>query len=52
MKKLTSLLLLATCMTTATAQRTINVSVSNPLNTERQDVPVVIALSAYGDIRS
>ena len=52
MKKLTSLLLLATCMTTATAQRTINVSVSNPLNTERQDVPVVIALSAYGDVRS
>lgn len=34
------------------ANRTITVIVSNPLNVSRTDVPVVISLSPYGDIRS
>ena len=34
------------------AQQTITVTVSNPLNSPRQDVPVVISLAAYGEVRS
>lgn len=34
------------------ASRTITITVSNPLNVERNDVPVVINLKAYGEIRS
>ena len=43
--------LLAVCTTTM-AQQTITVSVSNPVNTNRTDQPVVIPLAKYGDIRS
>ena len=42
---------LAVC-TTMMAQQTITVSVSNPVNTNRTDQPVVIPLAKYGDIRS
>ena len=42
---------LAVCTTTM-AQQTITVSVSNPVNTNRTDQPVVIPLAKYGDIRS
>jgi hypothetical protein len=38
--------------TTTMAQQTITVSVSNPVNTNRTDQPVVIPLAEYGDIRS
>ena len=37
---------------TAMAQTTLNVRVSNPLKTERTDVPVVISLSNFGEVRS
>lgn len=52
MKKALSLLLLTALSSAAVANRTLTVSVSNPLNVERTDVPVVINLSAYGDVRS
>ena len=38
--------------TTTMAQQTITVSVSNPVNINRTDQPVVIPLAKYGDIRS
>ncbi len=34
------------------AQTTLNVTVKNPLKTDRTDQPVVIDLSPYGDVRS
>lgn len=34
------------------ASRTLTVSVSNPANAPRTDVPVVISLASYGDVRS
>lgn len=34
------------------ASRTLTVSVSNPSNAPRTDVPVVISLASYGDVRS
>ncbi len=34
------------------ASRTFTVTVSNPINVERNDVPVVISLKSYGDVRS
>ena len=34
------------------ASRTLTVTVGNPLNIERNDVPVVINLKAYGEVRS
>ena len=51
MKK-TIICLLALSGITAYAQRTITVNVSNPLSCPRTDVPVVVSLSPYGDIRS
>ena len=52
MKKSLSLWLLAALCSAAYAQQTITVSVSNPMSIARADVPVVINLSSYGDIRS
>ena len=52
MKKSLSLWLLAALCSAAYAQQTITVSVSNPMSIARADVPVVINLSPYGDIRS
>jgi hypothetical protein len=52
MKKDVSALLLVAFTMSASAQQTISVNVSNPLSNARQDVPVVISLSAYGDVRS
>lgn len=46
-------LFLALCLPmAATAQTTLTVSVSNPLNNARADQPVIISLSAYGNVRS
>ena len=53
MKKLIcSLLLLAACTIAASASQSITVSVSNPQNASRHDVPVVILLFPYGEVRS
>ena len=52
MRKAISLLLLAALCTAAHAQKTITVSVSNPTKGARADVPVVIRLATYGDVRS
>ena len=52
MKKAITLMLLAALHTTVFAQKSITVSVSNPTSSPRTDVPVVINLSNYGDIRS
>ena len=52
MKRSIFLTFLAAICTTTMAQQTITVSVSNPMNTERKDQPVVIPLAEYGDIRS
>ena len=46
-------LFLALCLPmAATAQTTLTVSVSNPLNNARADQPVIISLSAYSNVRS
>jgi len=34
------------------SQQTISISVTNPSKLERTDQPVVIGLSAYGEVRS
>ena len=52
MKLAIAVLLLSTMATIASASRTITVTVSNPTNNERNDVPVVISLKAYGEVRS
>lgn len=52
MKKTFTLLLLTAISSAMMANRIITVTVSNPLNVARTDVPVVISLSPYGDIRS
>ena len=52
MKKTFTLLLLTAISSAMMANRIITVTVSNPLNVVRTDVPVVISLSLYGDIRS
>lgn len=38
--------------TTVSASRTITVSVSNPMNIARADVPIIIKLAPYGEVRS
>ena len=48
---MTLMLLAVSCMA-ASAQRTLTVSVSNPASSPRSDVPVVISLNGYGDVRS
>ena len=52
MKKLIPTLLMTACFTAASATQTINVNVSNPMDQSRSDVPVVIQLFPYGDVRS
>ena len=51
-KKMLSTLLLAACTLTAQANQTLTVTVSNPMSQARKDVPVVVKLSPYGDVRS
>ena len=51
-KKMLSTLLLAACTLTAQANKTLTVTVSNPMSQSRKDVPVVVKLSSYGDVRS
>ena len=52
MKKTITLMLLTALGTAAFAQKSITVSVGNPADSPRTDVPVVISLGSYGDIRS
>ena len=52
MRKVFFSIALALACSAATAQRTIEVSVSNPMSIGRSDVPVVIGLAGYGDVRS
>jgi len=52
MKQAIALLLLSMMTTTVSASRTITVSVSNPMNIARADVPVVINLAPYGEVLS
>ena len=52
MKFLHTLGLLAAITLTAQAQQTLTVSVNNPMKKQRTDVPVVINLEEYGDVRS
>jgi len=43
----------ALCMPVAmSAQQTLNISVKNPLSTDRTDQPVVLSLQDYGEVRS
>ncbi len=52
MKQVIALFLLSMMTMTASASKSITVTVSNPTNNERNDVPVVVSLKAYGEIRS
>ncbi len=53
MKKLTlSLIIAISCFCTVMATSTLTVTVSNPMKAPRTDVPVVISLKNYGDVRS
>ena len=52
MKKIIYSLLLTVCCGIASANQTITVTVSNPMNITRSDVPVVLQLFPYGDVRS
>ena len=52
MKQAIALLLLSMTTTMVSASRTVTVSVSNPMNIARADVPVIIKLAPYGEVRS
>ena len=52
MKQAITLFLLSMMTTTVSASRTITVSVSNPMNIARADVPIIIQLAPYGEVRS
>ncbi len=52
MKQVIALLLLSMMTTTVSASRTITVSVSNPMNIARADVPIIINLEPYGEVQS
>ena len=52
MKQAIALILLSMMTTTVSASRTITVSVSNPMNISRADVPIIIQLAPYGEVRS
>ena len=52
MKQTIALFLLSMMTTTVSASRTITVSVSNPMNILRADVPIIIQLAPYGEVHS
>ena len=52
MNKFFSTLFLAACSMATYASETITVTVQNPVNAPRNDVPIVMPLSAYGSVRS
>lgn len=52
MKQAIALFLLFLTTTTVSATRTITVSVTNPMNYARTDVPIIISLAPYGEVCS
>ena len=52
MKQAIALLLLSMTSTVVSASRTLTVNVSNPMNIVRADVPIIINLANYGEVRS
>ena len=52
MKQAIALLLLSMMTVMVSASRTVTVSVSNPMNIARADVPIIIKLAPYGEVRS
>ncbi len=52
MNKFFSTLFLAACSMTVFANETITVTVQNPVNAPRKDIPIVLPLTDYGSIRS
>ncbi len=52
MKRILSLTMLAACSSVILASRTLTVTVTNPSNITRSDVPVVISLAPYGEVCS
>ena len=52
MKQAIAIFLLSMMTTTVSASRTITVSVTNPMNIARADVPIIIKLAPYGEVRS
>ena len=52
MKQAIALFLLSMMTTAVSASRTMTVSVSNPMNIARADVPIIIKLAPYGEVRS
>ena len=52
MKQTIVLFLLSMMSTMVSASRTITVSVSNPMNIARVDVPIIIQLAPYGEVHS
>ena len=52
MKQAIALFLLSMMTTTVSASRTITISVSNPMNIARADVPIIIKLAPYGEVYS
>ena len=52
MKQTIALFMLSLMASAASASKTITVSVSNPMNIARADVPIIINLANYGEVRS
>ena len=52
MKQALALFLFSLLTTTVSASKTITVSVSNPMNIARTDVPIINNLTPYGEVRS
>ena len=52
MRQTIALFLFSMMASAASASRTITVNVSNPMNVTRTDVPIIINLAPYGEVRS
>lgn len=52
MNQFFSTLFLAACSMTVFANETITVTVQNPVNAPRKDIPIVLPLTDYGSVRS
>ncbi len=52
MKKLLSFMVLTLCCQSVIAEKTMTVTVTNPQKDTRSDVPIVISLASYDEVRS
>ena len=52
MRQIIMMFLLAAISSSVTAQNTVVVTVSNPTNSPRADVPIIINTSPYSEVRS